>query len=121
MTNPKSIYLPSGDDSVLAVRHNGKGDLLRDDALIASTILYRVMQKLTNEGSYFLNSETGHLLIGEGVSCNLLAPGFSEWMSGKVRLALEFVPDEPEPSEETPISDSGTSPLDGIRQEISND
>ncbi|MGI0491693.1 KGK domain-containing protein [Alkalinema pantanalense CENA528] len=44
-----------------------------------------------------------------------------QWVSGKVRLVLEFQPDEPEESvEAVPDSESGASPLDEIRQTISD-
>lgn len=43
--------------------------------------------------------------IGDGLACQKLAPG-QNWQSGKVRVCLEFIPDEPE------------SPLDEIRREI---
>jgi hypothetical protein len=42
---------------------------------------------------------------GEGVKCEILRPG-ERWQKGKVRLRLEFVPDEPTPEE----SDAVRSP-----------
>lgn len=44
-------------------------------------------------------------LFDRGVSCEVLRPG-ANWQKGKVRIRLEFCPDEPE------------SPLDDIRQTI---
>lgn len=55
----------------------------------------------------------------EGVKCEILTPG-KNWRTGRVRLSLEFLPDEPE-IEETPAN-NGTknqeteSPLDDLRQ-----
>ena len=37
--------------------------------------------------------------LGDGLTCELLKPG-KEWQKGKLRLRLEFVPDEP--SEDRP-------------------
>lgn len=44
-------------------------------------------------------------LFEQGISCEVLRPG-AKWQKGKVRITLEFCPDEPE------------SPLDDIRQAI---
>ncbi len=45
------------------------------------------------------------MLLGEGLECEVLRPG-SNWQKGKVRLSLEFCPNEPE------------SPLDDLRQNL---
>lgn len=45
------------------------------------------------------------LLSGEGLPCEVLRPG-SNWRKGKVKLCLEFCPDEP------------ISPLDDIRKSL---
>lgn len=45
------------------------------------------------------------LLLGEGLPCEILKP-CSNWQKGKVKLRLEFCPDEP------------ISPLDDIRQSL---
>jgi len=45
------------------------------------------------------------MLLGEGLECEVLRPG-SNWQKGKVRLCLEFCPDQPE------------SPLDDLRQNL---
>jgi hypothetical protein len=45
------------------------------------------------------------LLLGEGLPCEVLKP-CSNWQKGKVKLHLEFCPDEP------------ISPLDDIRQSL---
>ena len=45
------------------------------------------------------------MLFGEGLECEVLRPG-SNWQKGKVRLCLEFCPDQPE------------SPLDDLRQNL---
>ena len=44
-------------------------------------------------------------MFDRGLSCEVLRPG-ANWQKGKVRIRLEFCPDEPE------------SPLDDIRQTI---
>lgn len=44
-------------------------------------------------------------LFEQGISCEMLRPG-ANWQKGKVKIRLEFCPDQPE------------SPLDDIRQAI---
>ena len=61
----------------------------------------------------------------EGLDCKILKPGAKSWQRGKVRISLEF---EPENLEVTEISENGESPaskanspfsdLDVIRQTI---
>ena len=52
--------------------------------------------------------------IEEGVNCERLSPGDPQWKKGKVRVrvVVEFLPDEPESPE---------SPLDEIRREMQQD
>ncbi|OUC12898.1 MAG: hypothetical protein B0A82_20040 [Alkalinema sp. CACIAM 70d] len=121
MTNPKSMNLSNDDLSVITFNHRRQGNLLQDDAFVTSNLIQRIMQKLTNENSLWISTEEGRHLTDAGISCRYLALGSHRWISGKVRLALEFIPDEPETPEERSALDSGASPLDGIRQEISND
>jgi hypothetical protein len=45
------------------------------------------------------------MLLGKGLACEVLKPGFN-WRKGKVKLSLEFCPDEPK------------SPLDDLRQRL---
>jgi hypothetical protein len=44
-----------------------------------------------------LNTHLGKWL-GEGVECELLSAYGGGWLKGKMHLRLEFIPDEPEPS-----------------------
>ncbi|MEW5855912.1 MAG: KGK domain-containing protein [Cyanobacteriota bacterium] len=46
--------------------------------------------------------------FSEGINCKVLKPG-ANWKQGKVRVTLEFCPDEPE------------SPLEDIRQQLKED
>jgi hypothetical protein len=48
------------------------------------------------------------LLISEGVKCELLQPGSQGWQKGKIRIQIEFIPDE--------IRDS--SDLDEFRDDV---
>lgn len=61
----------------------------------------------------------------EGLECKILKPGAKSWQRGKVRISLEFEPEElevagvPENSE-SPAS-IASSPLDDIRQRMPKD
>lgn len=63
--------------------------------------------------------------FGEGINCKILKPGAKGWQKAKVRISLEFCPDEPD-VEETPTSNQLEtskleSPLDEIRRMINED
>lgn len=58
--------------------------------------------------------------FGEGLDCKILKPGAKRWQIGKVRIALEFIPEELEVAENSENNESpankANSPLDDIRQ-----
>jgi hypothetical protein len=64
--------------------------------------------------------------ISSGVKCEILRPGEQSWHKGKIKLkiVLEFCPDEPELSEihasQTLNNSDENSPLDDIRAAINN-
>ena len=47
--------------------------------------------------------------VGEGINCEILRPG-EGWQKGKVRLQVEFIPDEPEEPSNPNQSDLVLSP-----------
>lgn len=62
--------------------------------------------------------------FGKGVNCEILRPDAKGWKKGRlrIRIAVEFSPDEPEEVNEGDDSLNGKaeSPLDDIRQMTSN-
>lgn len=58
----------------------------------------------------------------DGIECQVLTYGAKDWKKGKVRLTIEFCPDEPEieetPPNEQPEITEIESPLDDLRQLI---
>lgn len=50
------------------------------------------------------NEEAAIKLFGEGIACEILAP-YKNWQQGKVRITLEFCPDEPDAEAAMPASD----------------
>lgn len=63
--------------------------------------------------------------FGEGIDCKILKPGTKGWQKAKVRISLEFCPDEPDIEETLTSSQPETnqveSPLDEIRRMIKED
>ncbi|MCG9884280.1 MAG: hypothetical protein MH825_01665 [Cyanobacteria bacterium] len=60
------------------------------------------------------NEERNGWFSEAGVPCKILQFGSHQWCSGRVRLTLEFLPDDVELTESA--SPTETSPLDDIRQ-----
>lgn len=63
--------------------------------------------------------------FGEGIDCKILKPGAKGWQKAKVRISLEFCPDEPD-SEEVQTSNQletieSESSLDEIRRLMNED
>ena len=63
--------------------------------------------------------------FGEGLECKILKPGAKSWERGKVRISLEFEPEELEITQTVESSElensKSESPLDDIRQRMSKD
>jgi hypothetical protein len=60
--------------------------------------------------------------FGEGIDCKILKPGAKSWQRGKVRITLEFEPEQLEVAEVTESGKSAdtkvVSPLDDLRQKM---
>ncbi len=70
---------------------------------------------------------TNPISFGEGTNCEVLKVGAKSWQKGKIRIrvSLEFYPDEPD-FEEIPVNSQleiskSESPLDEIRRMINED
>jgi len=63
--------------------------------------------------------------FSEGIDCKMLKPGAKSWRRGKVRISLEFEPEEIEVAETLENSElqatKASSPLDDIRQMMPKD
>lgn len=63
--------------------------------------------------------------FGEGLECKILKPGAKSWERGKVRISIEFEPEELEIAQTVDSSESengkSESPLDDIRQRMSKE
>jgi hypothetical protein len=58
----------------------------------------------------WIGGELGKQWFLDGADCNILSPG-KNWRKGKIKVSLEFIPDESEGLE-------SSSPLDEIRREM---
>ena len=67
-------------------------------------------------------TELKEMWFREGIDCKILKPGAKSWQRGKIRITLEFEPEELEVAEVTEIGKSAdtkvVSPLDDLRQKM---
>ncbi len=70
-------------------------------------------------------TEGQEMWFRQGIDCKILKPGAKSWQRGKVRITLEFEPEELEVAE---VAESGKSadskvisPLEDLRQKIPKD
>jgi hypothetical protein len=79
----------------------------KDDNVLMSHHTYKVQEFLDRLGHHIDRHKIDRWTI-DGVPCELLSP-CQGWQKGKIKICLQFIPDEPE------------SILDDVRKEIGND
>ncbi|HBE18503.1 MAG TPA: KGK family protein [Cyanobacteria bacterium UBA11149] len=100
--------------------------LLPHPTFKVSELLKAIITKIINTDNICTNAANSkrrhhqeiHEWWDEGIDCEVLTCDGKGWQKGKVRLALEFIPDEPE-VEEISVSNQlflPESPLDDLRQ-----
>lgn len=94
----KILYL--NKDDVLSV-DKSNGWVVMSDTTFKVDAFISQMKSSVQGSSQTLKNE----LFEQGISCEMLRPG-ANWQKGKVKIRLEFCPDEP------------VSPLDDIRHSI---
>ncbi len=72
-----------------------------DKSIVGST--FKVKEMLLSLADRSINDDFITQWIGTGVECEVLISG-QDWRKGKVRISLEFIPDQP------------LSPLDDLRE-----
>ncbi len=92
--------------------------------LVSSTFCYKnvvtaIEQRFITEESKLYFNENWYT---KGTDCEILKIGAKDWQKGKVRIrvSVEFIPDEPE-IEETAEITLPESPLDDIRRTINQE
>jgi KGK domain len=81
-----------------------------------------LMAKINESLNHKISDEEKKQLLGDGIDCELLTTNLQGWKKGKLRLKLEFHPDEPE--QETILksnlieASTEISPLDDLRQQF---
>ncbi len=100
-----SGFEPSSDDVVL---------MKASENLISGTSTYKINQLKDTLQQYLRSiSSAAPTWLGDGVECQFLkAQEGGGWKKGKIRLRVEIVPDEPEPSPDANF-------LDDLRKDIS--
>lgn len=112
----KRFELVHHRDSVLHVSFQGRKSLFSHaNTFRIDNFLAKIMQVIS------VSEDEKKGLFDEGVNCEILRPNAS-WQKGRIRICLEFCPDEPEvevipAGSELEISQS-ESPLADIRQMV---
>lgn len=88
--------------------------------IILQSNLEKLNERLTFKESAKVPSYRDDVWLYKGVSCEVLKPG-KNWQKGKARIkvTLEFCPDEPEIEESSEIK-VPESPLDDLRRQIND-
>ncbi|MFN7714402.1 MAG: KGK domain-containing protein [Pseudanabaenaceae cyanobacterium] len=72
--------------------------------------------KLCVTQTYFIEEATE--LLMKGTPCRVLTARGQGWRSGKVKLSLQFIPDEPEMKSLPPAASEIPSLLDEVRKQV---
>lgn len=70
---------------------------------------FKVVQLLEGIEEYFHSDTNEAALFSKGIECEVLKLGAKCWQKGKVRISLQFCPDQ---------TSESSSPLDDIRQNL---
>lgn len=96
------------------------GQILVNNRTFTVSEMIAALMPIVKEKSGNTWTEDKEQWFREGLDCKILKPGAKSWQRGKVRISLEFEPEELEVAE---ISENGespatkaSSPLDDIRQ-----
>lgn len=107
--NPSSVLFNRESKIVIAIK-DGYSQPFDKKTALSQDIIQEIWESAYNQEEM----ESG------GIKCEILAPGFQDWKSGKLRICLEFIPDHDDSHTLSPdlrnIDSSGDSPLDKIRQ-----
>ncbi|MEH2257966.1 KGK domain-containing protein [Nostoc sp.] len=83
-------------------------------------IVFQLLKEVKKIWAKYCTS-SGSIIFGEGFECYVLIPG-QQWRTGKIRVRLEFCPDETEiedkPEENGLEIKQESSPLDDLRQQL---
>ncbi len=120
MNNP---FEPLNEEDVVSINYAGHQFVIANTTF---TVVEFVENLRLDLDIHRLNDQRYHWL-GMGIACRMLQPGSNRagWRTGKVRIHLEFCPDdelppEPETIQEQTQPPNYTESLDGIRQEIAH-
>lgn len=95
-------FVPLNKNDVVSVNFDGDENFFSHPTFKVSDIIAKINESLT----YGISDEEKEQLLGKGINCEVLKSGYEGWQKGRIRLNVEFYPDEPE------------SPLDELRQQL---
>lgn len=97
--------------------------LVKNRTFMVSELISALMTTIREKGGELTEEKEGW--FKEGVDCKILKPSAKTWERGKVRITLEFCPEELEVAESSGNGGSQVSktnsPLDDIRQNMPKD
>jgi hypothetical protein len=88
---------------------NSTTNLLNDDDVLSATgtsLMFQCTFKVSEFMTIVQSKVSDEELLIDGIDCELLSPG-QEWRKGKIKLRLEFIPEDAE------IADKSDSLVDG--------
>jgi len=120
--NMKNQFQKIPNDAVVQIIHSifKAGDLWQEISRVLTNECWDSLRdNWKNQGRGILPEFKKNLVwFNEGVECDVLQPG-KTWQKGKfrIKITLEFCPDEPEPQATAEITET-ESPLDDLRRMI---
>jgi antitoxin component YwqK of YwqJK toxin-antitoxin module len=101
------------------------GQILVTNRTFTVNEIIAALMPIVKEKSGNIWTEDKEQWFREGLDCKMLKPGAKSWQRGKVRLTLEFTPEDLEVKESSENGQlegtKASSPLDDIRQMMPKD
>jgi len=101
---------------------NNTENLLKSDDVLsasASALMFQCTFKVSEFMTILQSKISDEELFIEGIDCEVLSPG-KNWRKGKVRLRLEFTPDQPEEEDQSDFLGSVEETVPGLNNGYSN-
>jgi hypothetical protein len=108
------------ENSVIQINVKGNAMFFLSTKLFKIGELWEQMKKQMTYGQHDcppFSKDESRSLFYEGIDCDFLGLGNKEWQKGRLRLKLEFIPEQTEENIE-PIIESSNVELDEIRKMV---
>ncbi|MEQ9367444.1 MAG: KGK domain-containing protein [Coleofasciculus chthonoplastes F3-SA18-01] len=129
----KRKFTPLKQDEIVSIFEDALSILISHPTFKVSELIRAIINLILSYDNVFNDSvkkkrrdrEEVNGWWNEGIQCQVLTHEGKGWQNGKVRLTLEFCPDDPEIEETSASNESDIpqpeSPLDDLRQRINQD